>query len=42
MSRNDDIQRLLDLLQEYRELGIAEQIDYQKFYLYSIGVGSPT
>lgn len=36
MSRNDDIQRLLDLLQEYRELGIAEQIDYQKFYLYSI------
>ena len=28
--------RLLDALREYRSLGIAEQIDYQKFYLYSI------
>ena len=27
---------LLCLLQEYQELGIAQQIDYQKFYLYSI------
>ena len=28
--------RFLDTLQEYFSLGIAEQIDYQKFYLYSI------
>ena len=28
--------RFLDALQEYHSLGIAEQIDYQKFYLYSI------
>ena len=28
--------RLLDLLNEYHSLGIAEQIDYKKFYLYSI------
>ena len=28
--------RLLDALREYNSLGIAEQIDYQKFYLYSI------
>lgn len=27
---------LLSVLKEYKELGIAEQIDYQKFYLYSI------
>ena len=27
---------LLGVLKEYHELGIAEQIDYQKFYLYSI------
>ena len=31
---NKDI--LLRLLQQYKELGISEQIDYQKFYLYSI------
>lgn len=31
-----DIQRLKALLTEYRHLGIAEQIDYQKFYLYSL------
>lgn len=31
---NKDI--LLRVLQEYKELGIAEQIDYQKFYLYSL------
>ena len=31
---NKDI--LLRLLQQYKELGITEQIDYQKFYLYSI------
>ena len=28
--------RFLDALKEYHSLGIAEQIDYQKFYLYSI------
>lgn len=28
--------RLLRLLQQYQELGIAEQIDFEKFYLYSI------
>ena len=28
--------RLLRLLQQYKELGIAEQIDFDKFYLYSI------
>jgi len=27
---------LLNVLKEYDDLGIAEQIDYQKFYLYSI------
>ncbi len=31
---NRDI--LLDLLRQYQQLGISEQIDYQKFYLYSI------
>ena len=29
-------QRFLETLNEYRFLGISEQIDYQKFYLYSI------
>ena len=28
--------RFLDVLNEYHSLGIAEQIDYQKFYLYSL------
>ena len=27
---------LLQLLRQYQELGISEQIDYDKFYLYSI------
>jgi len=27
---------LLNILEEYRTLGISEQIDYQKFYLYSL------
>ncbi|MCQ2309964.1 MAG: cell filamentation protein Fic, partial [Bacteroidales bacterium] len=27
---------LLDVLKEYDGLGITEQIDFQKFYLYSI------
>ena len=35
MSRKD-IYQLLDVLKEYQSLGIAEQIDYDKFYLYSI------
>lgn len=35
MSRND-IHQLLDVLKEYQSLGIAQQIDYDKFYLYSI------
>lgn len=30
------INELLEVLKEYKELGISEQIDYQKFYLYSI------
>ncbi len=32
----DNNDRLLRLLQQYKELGIAEQIDFDKFYLYSI------
>ena len=28
--------QFLDVLKEYHSLGIAEQIDYQKFYLYSL------
>lgn len=28
--------RFLDSLKEYYSLGIVEQIDYQKFFLYSI------
>ena len=27
---------LLSLIQQHKELGISEQIDYKKFYLYSI------
>ena len=30
------IYELLEVLKEYQKLGISEQIDYQKFYLYSI------
>ena len=29
-------EQLVSLLQQYKELGIAEQIDFDKFYLYSI------
>ena len=29
-------EKLLNVLQEHRALGIADQIDYQKFYLYSL------
>ncbi len=36
MSLNDKIDTLLSLLDEYKVLGIAEQIDYNKFYLYSL------
>lgn len=32
----EDRHLLLELLQRYKDLGIAEQIDYDKFYLYSI------
>ena len=34
MQENKDI--LLKLLKQHKELGISEQIDYYKFYLYSI------
>lgn len=30
------IKRFIDTLKEYQSLGIADQIDYKKFYLYSI------
>lgn len=30
------INELIEVLKEYKQLGISEQIDYQKFYLYSI------
>ena len=30
------VDKLLNVLNEYKTLGITEQIDYQKFYLYSI------
>ena len=36
MSLDDKIKTLLSLLDEYKTLGIAEQIDYNKFYLYSL------
>lgn len=36
MSLNDKTKTLLSLLDEYKALGIAEQIDYNKFYLYSL------
>ena len=29
-------QEFLDILEEHKELGFQEQIDYEKFYLYSI------
>lgn len=29
-------EKLLKLLRQHKELGISEQIDYEKFYLYSI------
>ena len=34
--KKEDKDILLRLLQRHKELGISEQIDYQKFYLYSI------
>lgn len=36
MNMNPSYTKLLALLDEYHRLGIAEQIDYQKFYLYSL------
>lgn len=32
----DNGEKLKSLLQQHKELGISEQIDYDKFYLYSI------
>ena len=34
--RQQDKEALLNLLEQHKKLGIAEQIDYNKFYLYSI------
>lgn len=34
--KKEQINRFLEELNEYHSLGIAEQIDYQKFYLYSL------
>ena len=34
--KKEQINRFLEVLNEYHSLGIAEQIDYQKFYLYSL------
>ena len=34
--RKENEEVLLKLLQKHKELGISEQIDYEKFYLYSI------
>ena len=36
MKRYYDIEKLMQVLDEYKRLGIAEQIDYDKFYLYSL------
>ena len=36
MNTNDPNTAFLQTLAEYHRLGIAEQIDYKKFYLYSI------
>lgn len=36
LMRRDLANELLSVLKEYKELGIAEQIDYQKFYLDSV------
>ena len=38
--KQENKDKLLRLLQQHKELGMAEQIDYQKFYLYSIIVHS--
>ena len=34
--KDEQVNRFLEALNEYHSLGIAEQIDYQKFYLYSL------
>ena len=34
--KKEQVNRFLEVLSEYHSLGIAEQIDYQKFYLYSL------
>ena len=34
--KDELIKKLLNALKEYESLGIADQIDYKKFYLYSL------
>ena len=34
--KKENKEMLLSLIQQHKELGISEQIDYEKFYLYSI------
>ena len=34
--KQEQIKKLFDVLEEYESLGIADQIDYKKFYLYSL------
>ena len=34
--KQEKINKVLEVLNEYQSLGIAKQIDYQKFYLYSL------
>lgn len=36
MAKDESIDRLKALMDEYKNLGISEQVDYDKFYLYSI------
>ncbi len=34
--KKEQVDRFLEVLNKYHSLGIVEQIDYQKFYLYSL------
>lgn len=36
MAKDESIDRLKALIDEHKNLGISEQVDYDKFYLYSI------
>lgn len=40
--KDELIKKLLNALKEYESLGIADQIDYKKFYLYSLITHSTT